>query len=117
MHHAKRRKASLVVALAVTAMSLGGCVVAARPAYVVEGPVVRVAPPPDRYEVVGVAPTPGYVWFGGYWEWVGGRHVWREGHGVRVDRVIAGSLTIGSRDRTADTTWCPGTGSARLTAS
>ncbi len=80
MHHAKRRKASLVVALAVTAMSLGGCVVAARPAYVVEGPVVRVAPPPDRYEVVGVAPTPGYVWFGGYWEWVGGRHVWREGH-------------------------------------
>ena len=79
MHHVRRTKASLAVALAVTALGLGGCVVTARPAYV-EGPVVRVAPPPDRYEVIGIAPTPGYVWFGGYWEWVGGQHVWRAGH-------------------------------------
>jgi len=31
-------------------------------------------------EVVGVAPTPGYLWFGGYWNWVGNRHVWVTGH-------------------------------------
>jgi len=78
MNHTKRAKASLAVAVAVAAMTLGGCVVTARPAY--EGPVVTVAPPPPQVEVYGVAPAPGYIWFGGYWDWVGGRHVWRAGH-------------------------------------
>ena len=53
---------------------LGGCVVAPAPGYY--GGVVAVAPPPPQVEVIGVAPTPGYVWIGGYWNWVGGRHVW-----------------------------------------
>jgi len=60
------------------ATMLGGCVVAPAPGYY--GPVVAVAPPAPPVEVVGVAPGPGYVWFGGYWNWVGGRHVWVAGH-------------------------------------
>jgi hypothetical protein len=60
---------------------LGGCVVAPAPGYY-GGAVVTLAPPAPQVEVVGVAPTPGYVWFGGYWNWVGG---WRmhEGHWAR----------------------------------
>ena len=65
MNHIKRTKTALAVAMAVTALTLGGCVVSARPAY--DGPVVAVAPPPPQPEVIGVAPAPGYVWFGGYW--------------------------------------------------
>ena len=58
---------------------LGGCVVAPAPGYYGGGAVVTVAPPAPQYEVVGVAPTPGFVWFGGYWNWVGGtsRVGWR----------------------------------------
>jgi WXXGXW repeat (2 copies) len=46
------------------------------------GPVVVVhsQPPVERYEVIGVAPGPGYVWIRGHWgwrherwEWLGGR--------------------------------------------
>jgi hypothetical protein len=57
---------------------LGGCVVAPAPGYY-RGAVV-VAPPAPQVEVIGVAPSPGFVWFGGYWDWVGGRHVWVGGH-------------------------------------
>ncbi|MFI4868809.1 MAG: hypothetical protein ACHQDD_05590 [Steroidobacterales bacterium] len=62
----------------VLALTLVGCVVTARPAYV--GGPVMVAPPPPQAEVIGVAPAPGYVWLGGYWGWEGGRHVWVGGH-------------------------------------
>jgi hypothetical protein len=41
--------------------------------------VVVVAPPAPVVETIGVAPAPGYVWLGGYWDWVGGRHVWVPG--------------------------------------
>jgi len=58
---------------------LGGCVVVpAHPYYT--GPVVTVAPPAPQVEVLGVAPVPGYIWFGGYWNWVGGQHVWVPGY-------------------------------------
>jgi hypothetical protein len=59
--------------------TLSGCVarVYPEPGY---GPTVMVAPPPPQTEVVGVAPAPGYIWMGGYWNWVGGRHVWVAGH-------------------------------------
>jgi hypothetical protein len=43
------------------------------------GGVVMVAPPEPRVEVYGVAPAPDYVWLGGYWNWVGGRHEWVAG--------------------------------------
>ena len=63
---------------------LSACVmVPARPYYAggysAGGEVIPEAPPP-QYEVVGVAPGPGYVWIGGYWNWVGRRHVWIGGH-------------------------------------
>ncbi len=49
-----------------------------RVAYATE--VVVTSPPAPVVEVVGVAPTPGYVWIHGYWNWVGGRHVWVNGY-------------------------------------
>ncbi len=63
----------------VAAALLGGCVVAPAPGPY-GGAVITVAPPAPRVEVYGVAPAPGYIWFGGYWDWVGGRHVWVAGH-------------------------------------
>ena len=64
----------------VAAALLGGCVVVPAPGYYYGGGVGAVAPPPDQVEVVGVAPMPGYVWFGGYLNWVGGRHVLAPGY-------------------------------------
>ena len=70
--------------LGVAASLLSGCIVAPAPGYYPPGyyapHVVAVAPPPPQVEVVGVAPAPGYVWFGGYWNWVGGTHVWVPGY-------------------------------------
>lgn len=64
------------VAGALLAATLAGCVVA--PA---SGEIVAYsAPPPVRYEVVGVAPAPGYFWVGGTWFWEGGRYAWHSGY-------------------------------------
>ncbi len=73
------------------ALLLSACVVAPAPYYrgggVAYGPapgaygeVVMTAPPAPYQEVVPVSPGLGYVWIGGYWNWVGGRHVWAGGH-------------------------------------
>jgi hypothetical protein len=78
MDQPKSLFAASVLAAAV-GMALTGCVVAPDQGHYVGG-VVMVAPPAARVEVVGTAPTPGYVWLGGYWDWVGGRHVWVPGH-------------------------------------
>ena len=43
-------------------------------------PPVLLMPPAARVEVVGVAPTAGYVWFPGYWNWTGSGHVWVGGY-------------------------------------
>jgi len=45
-------------------------VVVVRPAY--------VAPAPIAY--YGPAPAPGYVWVNGFYEFAGGRRVWRPGY-------------------------------------
>jgi hypothetical protein len=60
-------------------MTLVGCVVVPDQRHYADG-VVMIAPPAPRVEVVGVAPTPGYVWLGGYWNWIGDRHEWVAGH-------------------------------------
>lgn len=78
--HGKSTKARIGAALMVAVLTLSGCVVSARPAYVAPVATVSVAPPPPQVEVIGVAPHPGYVWFGGYWNWEGGRHVWHAGY-------------------------------------
>jgi hypothetical protein len=78
MNQHKGFRASLAAAL-VIATALAGCVVVPDQRHYAGG-VVMVAPPEPRVEVYGVAPTPGYVWLGGYWNWVGGRHEWVAGH-------------------------------------
>ena len=78
MMHMNRTKAGIAAAIVVAAAMLQGCVVTARPAYGVG--YVAVAPPEPRVEVIGVAPQPGWVWFPGYWNWEGGRHVWHGGY-------------------------------------
>jgi hypothetical protein len=65
----------------ISGFALAGCVVVPDQGHYA-GRVVMVAPPPPRVEAVGVAPSPGYVWVGGYWGWVGGRHEWIPGHWV-----------------------------------
>jgi WXXGXW repeat (2 copies) len=68
--------ASLACAWMLTA--LVGCVVVPDQRHYADG-VVLVAPPAPRVEVIGAAPSPGYVWMAGYWNWVGDRHVWVAG--------------------------------------
>jgi hypothetical protein len=60
----------------VSLVTLSGCMATARPALV--GPAVMSAPPPDRVEVVGVAPSPAHVWVRGHWAWRGA-WVWNPG--------------------------------------
>ena len=87
MRHRAKPLPLAAAALALAA-ALGGCVVApAYPRYP-SGPgyggyddgVVTTAPPQPRYEVVGVAPYPGWLWIGGFWTWRANRHVWVDGH-------------------------------------
>jgi len=41
--------------------------------------VVRAAPPPERVEVVGVAPSPNHIWIKGHWVWNGREYIWEPG--------------------------------------
>jgi len=70
---------------------MSACVVAPRPVYHPQpvyapqpypaGAVIIQNEPPAPYaEVIGVPPTPGYIWIGGAWFWEGGRHVWHGGY-------------------------------------
>ena len=71
----------LLMALAGSTL-LGGCVVRGSVGVAVPHVyvgVVAAPPPPPQVEVIGVAPQPGYVWIGGYWNWYNGRHVWVPG--------------------------------------
>jgi len=73
-------KRSLVAALASTMLltALSGCIVAPAPGYAAV--VAYEAPPPLRYEVVGVAPAPGYFWVSGAWFYSGGHYRWHGGY-------------------------------------
>lgn len=82
----KSHSAAWLVAAAMGAAALSGCVVApVGPAYGGGGyydsnMVVANVPPPAPYvETVPVAPFVGAVWIGGFWDWSGGRHVWHPG--------------------------------------
>jgi hypothetical protein len=50
---------------------------------------VRTGPPAPRYEVVGVAPGPGFIWTNGYWDWRGGSWLWVGGRWMRPPRARA----------------------------
>jgi hypothetical protein len=81
MNHRNWVGTALALGLACSVV-LPGCIVTPNQGHYYAGGVVLVAPPAPRIEVVGVAPSPGYVWVGGYWNWVGGRHEWVGGHWV-----------------------------------
>jgi hypothetical protein len=53
------------------------------------GMMVRSAPPPPRYAMIGRAPGPGYVWTDGYWDWRGGRWFWVDSRWLRPPRPRA----------------------------
>lgn len=81
-----RSSKKLLVASVVAGLSLAGCVVTP-PRVAIEPPhigwvtpLVVTAPPVAVVETYPPPPAPGYVWCGGYWNWVGGRHVWVGGH-------------------------------------
>jgi WXXGXW repeat (2 copies) len=42
--------------------------------------VVRTAPPAERVEVMGVAPSAEHIWIKGHWLWDGAAYVWHPGH-------------------------------------
>lgn len=75
-----QRRGLLIAFGAVLGTGLSACVVAPLgghyPYEPVEGPTVYAAPPPPQYEVVPAAPGIGYVWIGGHWGWLRGRHTW-----------------------------------------
>jgi hypothetical protein len=41
------------------------------------------APPDPKTEVKTPCPGPGNIWVAGYWDYIGGRHVWRDGRWVQ----------------------------------
>ncbi len=49
------------------------------------GVFVETAPPPERVEVVEVAPAPDYVWVNGHWAWSGSAYTWEAGRWERPE--------------------------------
>ena len=90
---------NLVLAAAV-ALTVSACVVVPARGYYAGGGyytgAVTIAPPEPQVEVYGAPPVAGYVWIGGYWNWVNGRHVWSVAVGPRRARDIAGRPTTGN---------------------
>ncbi len=83
----QRPRAARAAALVALATALGGCIVVpahrgyggyrSEPVYSgSQDDYVAVAPPPVQYEVVGVAPYPGWFWINGFWSCRANRHVW-----------------------------------------
>lgn len=69
--------------LAGMTLLVGGCAVVAVDDpyrdYHYGSPVVSIAPPPPRYEYIGVPPVVGHIWIDGYWDWGGSRYQWVPG--------------------------------------
>jgi len=63
-------------------LSVGLCGVVACGGGGVYGTYVETAPPPERVEVVEVAPGPGYLWVDGHWNWTGRAYAWEPGRWV-----------------------------------
>jgi hypothetical protein len=44
---------------------------------------VASAPPDPKPEVKSACPGPGHIWVAGYWDYIAGHHVWRDGRWVQ----------------------------------
>lgn len=80
----RRGRRMLLSALVLGTVALAGCIVVpAGRGHRGGGPYaegsIEVEPPGQRYEVIGVAPGPGYFWIGGNWRWGAGRYAWAPG--------------------------------------
>ena len=100
---------NLVLAAAV-AFTVSACVVEPARGYYAGGGyytgAVTIAPPAPQVEVYGAPPVAGYVWLGGYWNWVGNRHVWVEGRwsAPRVG-IPLGATSLGTPRRRLAHDW------------
>ncbi len=77
-HRTLVRSLLMAAAFGMPAASLGGCVVQARGAVVVDSP-----PPRPRRRAV-MAERAGFVWVEGFWANMGGKWVWQDGHWERA---------------------------------
>ncbi len=73
------RRLLVSTSLAASVLLLSGC---AATVYLEEGP------PADRVEVLGVAPSPSYVWVAGHWAW-DTTWVWVPGHWAKLPQENA----------------------------
>jgi hypothetical protein len=60
------------------AIAVSACAVVPAPGY--DGVVAYETPPAARFEVVGVAPAPGYFRVHGAWFWESSRYAWHSGY-------------------------------------
>lgn len=72
----------LLIALSGATLLAGGCAIVPVNEPHHSALVVRIAPPPLRYEYIGPPPVVGHIWIGGYWNWVDVRYVWVPGYWV-----------------------------------
>ncbi len=47
---------------------------------------VPSAPPDPKPEVKTPCPAPGHIWVAGYWDYIDGHHVWRDGRWIEGKR-------------------------------
>ena len=74
-----RRSARTALLGVLVGTLLSGCVIRVRAPLEPAEVVVNEAPPPERVEVVTVAPSPNHIWVRGYWSWSGRGWVWVPG--------------------------------------
>jgi hypothetical protein len=82
-------KLTRTIVLSLSLFSFGCAVVSADTAQTsstLHALVVEVpGPPPQRKpEVKTPCPGPGHIWVAGYWDYIGGHHVWRDGRWLQA---------------------------------
>jgi len=71
-------------AIALAGLTLGVACAGYYPARVGIGVTYIVrTPPPERVEVISVAPSPAHVWISGYWAWQNPDYIWVPGRWER----------------------------------
>lgn len=99
-------RTSLLLGLAVAALSASGCIVPANSPwlqYTSPEPIyVAEPPPPVRVEVRSPPTTADGVWIEGHWEWRDGRYLWVEG---RWERSRHGYAWVAPRYERRGASW------------